>query len=118
LLEGYELANARIDWNGIGGSNLDLGFYVKNVLDTISQSGVSILLPDQPFNSLYVGPPRTWRNDARFTFDRRIERSAAHKQAACEGHDLDTNFAQHQARDRGQLGKRFMQRQHCNTEEA
>jgi iron complex outermembrane recepter protein len=67
-LEGYELANARIDWNGIAGSNLDLGFYVKNVFDTVYQTGVSILLPNQPFNSLYIGPPRTWGIEARYSF--------------------------------------------------
>ena len=68
MLEGSELANARIDWNGIAGSNLDLGFYVKNVFDTVYQTGVSILLPNQPFNSLYIGPPRTWGIEARYSF--------------------------------------------------
>ncbi|MGB3796325.1 MAG: TonB-dependent receptor [Alteraurantiacibacter sp.] len=67
-LEGYELANARIDWNEIGGTGLDLGFYVKNVFNATYQSGVSILLPNQPFNSLYIGPPRTWGVEARYSF--------------------------------------------------
>ena len=67
-LEGYELANVRIDWNEIGGTGLDLGVYVKNVFDATYQSGVSILLPNQPFNSLYLGPPRTWGVEARYSF--------------------------------------------------
>jgi|GEM_PF-655319 len=67
-LEGYELANARIDWKEISGTGLDLSVYVKNVFDTTYQTGVSILLPNQPFNSLYIGPPRTWGVEARYSF--------------------------------------------------
>ena len=67
-LEGYELANARLDWNNISGTGLDLGFYVKNLFNKTYESGVSILLPNQPFNSLYIGPPRTWGVEAKFSF--------------------------------------------------
>ncbi|MCB2045082.1 MAG: TonB-dependent receptor [Novosphingobium sp.] len=67
-LKGYELANARLDWKGIGGTGLDLGVFVKNVFDKEYESGVSILLPNQPFNSLYLGQPRTWGVEAKYSF--------------------------------------------------
>lgn len=67
-LKGYELANMRLDWQGIAGTGLDLGVYVKNVFDVQYQSGVSIILPNQPFNSLYIGAPRTWGVEAKYSF--------------------------------------------------
>jgi iron complex outermembrane recepter protein len=67
-LKGYSLANTRLDWKGIAGSNLDLGVFVKNVFDKQYQSGVSIILPNQPFNSIYIGAPRTWGVEAKYSF--------------------------------------------------
>ncbi|MEH6758561.1 MAG: TonB-dependent receptor [Parasphingorhabdus sp.] len=67
-LKGYKLANARLDWQGIAGSGLDLGVYVKNLFNEQYESGVSILLPNQPFNSLYIGAPRTWGVEAKYSF--------------------------------------------------
>lgn len=67
-LKGYELANARLDWKGIAGTRLDLGVFVKNVFDKQYESGVSIILPNQPFNSIYLGQPRTWGVEAKFSF--------------------------------------------------
>lgn len=67
-LEGYSLANGRIDLKGIGGSGFDLGFYLKNMFDVEYQAGVSVILPTAPYNSLYLGPPRTWGVEAKYSF--------------------------------------------------
>lgn len=67
-LEGYSLANGRIDLKGIGGSSFDLGFYLKNIFDVEYQAGVSVILPAAPYNSLYLGPPRTWGVEASYSF--------------------------------------------------
>ena len=67
-LEGYTVSNARIDWQGIGGTNLDLGVYVKNLFDEQYISGVSVILPNAPYNSLYLGAPRTWGVEAKYSF--------------------------------------------------
>ena len=67
-LEGYSLANARVDLKGIAGTGLDLAAYVKNVFDVQYQAGVSVILPNAPYNSLYLGPPRTWGVEATYRF--------------------------------------------------
>lgn len=67
-LKGYSLANGRIDLKGIGGTGLDLGFFVRNLFDVEYQAGVSVILPNAPYNSLYLGPPRTWGVEAKFSF--------------------------------------------------
>lgn len=67
-LQGYTLANGRIDLKGIAGTGLDLGFYVKNLFDVQYQAGVSVILPNAPYNSLYLGPPRTWGVEAKYSF--------------------------------------------------
>jgi iron complex outermembrane recepter protein len=67
-LEGYSLVNGRVDLKGIANSGLDLGFYVKNLFDVEYQAGVSVILPAAPYNSLYLGPPRTWGVEAKYTF--------------------------------------------------
>lgn len=67
-LEGYTLANGRVDLKGIANSGLDLGFYVKNLFDAKYQAGVSVILPAAPYNSLYLGPPRTWGVEVKYRF--------------------------------------------------
>ena len=67
-LEGYELTNIRLDWQEISGTGLDLALYVKNLFDVQYQAGVSVILPTAPYNSLYLGAPRTWGVEARYRF--------------------------------------------------
>lgn len=67
-LEGYALTNMRVDWKGIGGTDLDLGVYVKNLFDVEYQTGLSVILPNAPYNSLYLGAPRTWGIEAKYSF--------------------------------------------------
>jgi len=67
-LPGYQLANARLDWRGIGGTGLDLGIYVKNLFNEKYVSASSVLLPSFPTSSVYAGDPRTWGVTAKYTF--------------------------------------------------
>jgi iron complex outermembrane receptor protein len=67
-LPGYQLANARLDWRGIGGTGLDLGVYVKNVFGEKYFSASSVLLPSFPTSSVYAGEPRTWGVSAKYSF--------------------------------------------------
>nr|MEC6700755.1 TonB-dependent receptor [Sphingobium sp. SJ10-10] len=67
-LPGYQLANARLDWRGIGGTGLDLGVYVKNLFNEKYFSASSVLLPSFPTSSVYAGDPRTWGVTAKYTF--------------------------------------------------
>ena len=67
-LPGYSLANARLDWQGIGGTGLDLGVFVKNVFDVEYFSASSVLLPTFPTSSVYLGEPRTWGVTAKYSF--------------------------------------------------
>ncbi|MBB3982000.1 iron complex outermembrane receptor protein [Sphingobium fontiphilum] len=67
-LPGYQLANARLDWRGIGGTGLDLGVYVKNLFKENYFSASSVLLPSFPTSSVYAGEPRTWGVIAKYIF--------------------------------------------------
>ena len=67
-LPGYQLANARLDWRGIGGIGLDLGFYVKNLFNEKYFAATSNLIPSFPTSSVYIGEPRTWGIMAKYAF--------------------------------------------------
>ncbi|ALR20752.1 MULTISPECIES: TonB-dependent receptor [Sphingobium] len=67
-LPGYALANARLDWRGIGGSGFDLGVYVRNLTGAHYYQSPSVLLANFPTSSVYVGDPRTWGVSARYRF--------------------------------------------------
>ncbi|WP_336971299.1 TonB-dependent receptor [Sphingobium aromaticiconvertens] len=67
-LPGYQLANARLDWRGIGGTGLDLGLFVKNVFNEDYYSASSVLLPSFPTSSVYAGEPRTWGVTGKYSF--------------------------------------------------
>lgn len=67
-LPGYNLANARIDWKGIAGTGLDLGFYVRNLTNEFYFAATSVQLRTFPISSEYLGEPRTFGVSARFHF--------------------------------------------------
>ncbi|RYM12002.1 TonB-dependent receptor [Sphingobium cupriresistens] len=67
-LPGYKLANARLDWRGIGGTGLDLGVFVKNLFKEEYFSASSVLLASFPLSSVYAGEPRTWGVSAKYRF--------------------------------------------------
>src|SRR3546814_7752356 len=59
-LPGYELVNAQLSWNGIAGTGLNVGAFVKNLFDRQYLSGSSVFLQSFPISSGYLGEPRTW----------------------------------------------------------
>jgi iron complex outermembrane receptor protein len=67
-LPGYNLVNANLSWKQVGGTGLDLGVFVKNVLNEVYYSAPSVLLLTFPISSVYVGEPRTWGVKARYAF--------------------------------------------------
>src|SRR3546814_15974180 len=67
-LPGYELVNAQLSWNGIAGTGLNVGAFVKNLFDRQYLSGSSVFLQSFPISSGYLGEPRTWGVKARYNF--------------------------------------------------
>jgi iron complex outermembrane recepter protein len=67
-LPGYELANARIDWNDIGTSGISVGAYVRNAFDKKYFTASSNLQPAFPTNTVYVGQQRTAGVEATIKF--------------------------------------------------
>src|SRR3546814_6405805 len=50
-LLGYELVNAQLSWNGIAGTGLNVGAFVKNLFDRQYLSGSSVFLQSFPIRS-------------------------------------------------------------------
>lgn len=67
-LPSYNLVNARIDWNGIGGTGIDLGIYVRNLFGEHYFASPSVLLKNFPTSSVYVGEQRNAGVTARYRF--------------------------------------------------
>jgi len=44
-LLGYSVTNARLDLKHIGGTNLDLGIWTRNLFDKLYDNGAAILVP-------------------------------------------------------------------------
>jgi iron complex outermembrane receptor protein len=66
---GYSVTNARIDLLGVGGTNLDVGFYVKNMFNRVYLLAPCVELPTFPVSTGYLGEPQTFGFEARYTFD-------------------------------------------------
>lgn len=67
-LPGYNLANARLSLNGVGGGELDLALFVRNVFDEEYYAAASVLLSTFPVSSVYGGEPRVWGLQAGYRF--------------------------------------------------
>ena len=67
-LPGYQLANARIDWKNFGGTQIDLGVYVRNLTNESYYVGQQVLLRTFPTSTAYLAPARSWGVSARYTF--------------------------------------------------
>ncbi|TVV77181.1 TonB-dependent receptor [Sphingomonas solaris] len=67
-LPGYKLVNARLDWKGIGGSGVDLAFFVRNLTKERYFAAPDVLLRSFPVNSVAVGDPRTYGVSGRVRF--------------------------------------------------
>ena len=66
--DGYALADARIDWNDIGGSRISAGIYVKNLTNKLYRIGETSLLDSVGLTSTVYGEPRTWGAVVGFRF--------------------------------------------------
>jgi iron complex outermembrane receptor protein len=68
VLPAYEVVNARLDLNGVAGSNFDLAVFVRNMFDkdylASSNVGSAIL----GINSSFYGAPRTYGLELRYRF--------------------------------------------------
>ncbi|MDB6063631.1 MAG: TonB-dependent receptor [Verrucomicrobiaceae bacterium] len=67
-LPGYDLANFRLNWNGVAKSGLDVAVYLKNAFDEEYFSSPSVLLTVFPVSTALPGDPRTWGVEATYHF--------------------------------------------------
>ncbi|MDB5700918.1 MAG: TonB-dependent receptor [Sphingomonadales bacterium] len=65
---GYDLFNARISLNDIGGSNLSLALAGRNLFNKKYFLSPSNILLSFPTNSAYVGEQRMWTLEAKYRF--------------------------------------------------
>jgi iron complex outermembrane receptor protein len=64
----YGLINARLDWNNIFGTNIDIGLYGRNLANKFYVIGLSDLSSSQGVVSATPGEPRTYGVELRFRF--------------------------------------------------
>lgn len=65
----YGLVNLRLDWKGVGGFPLDLGFFVTNLTDkTFLEVGQGGALPQLGAASGYYNEPRMYGVSVKYTF--------------------------------------------------
>ncbi len=65
---GYQLVNARIDWNEILGSRIGIGVFARNLFNKKYVSGPAITAVGLPLVSVIPGDPRAYGMTARVTF--------------------------------------------------
>src|SRR3546814_716395 len=59
-LPGYDVTNARLDWEDIRGTGLDLSVFVRNLFDKEYYTAAVVMIPGYATNTKYAGEPRTW----------------------------------------------------------
>ncbi len=67
-LPGYSVTNMRLDLQDVAGTGLDIGFFVNNLFDRTYAIAPVVLLPTFPVSSVYLGEPRTFGGELRYTF--------------------------------------------------
>lgn len=67
VLEDYDLVNFNLNWGGVGGSPLDLSFFVTNLTDEEYLTYVTGQWP-QGFELAQVGQPRMYGARLRYNF--------------------------------------------------
>jgi len=67
-LPSYELANLRLDWNGIGGTGVDLGFFVRNLLDDDTAYAASATSASLGIYTLAYQEPRMYGLELKYSF--------------------------------------------------
>ena len=68
VIPGYDLWNARVDWQGVGGHPIDASITVKNLLDTDYASAGNTVYTSVGFTSIMMGAPRTVLAEVRYSF--------------------------------------------------
>jgi iron complex outermembrane receptor protein len=67
-LPGYSVTNARLDLKHVGGTNLDIGIWTRNLFNKLYDNGAAILIPSFPFEAHFYAEPRTVGVEARYTW--------------------------------------------------
>jgi iron complex outermembrane receptor protein len=67
-LPGYGIGNARLDWQNIAQTRVDVGLYVRNIFDRAYIASPSVLLQTFPVQSVYYGEPQTYGVELRYSF--------------------------------------------------
>ncbi|MFA5549808.1 MAG: hypothetical protein WDA10_14790, partial [Porticoccaceae bacterium] len=67
-LPSYDVANLRLDWNGIGGTGVDLGFFVRNVLDDDSPYAASATADSLGIYTFSHMEPRMYGLELKYSF--------------------------------------------------
>jgi iron complex outermembrane receptor protein len=65
---GYQLVNARIDWNNIFRSQISVGAFARNLFNAKYVSGPAITAVGLPLTSVIVGDPRAYGLVLRVAF--------------------------------------------------
>jgi iron complex outermembrane recepter protein len=68
IVPSYDVLNARIDINGIAGSNFDLGIFMRNVLDDEYQALNAASGTFLGLQTIIYGPPRMYGAELRYSF--------------------------------------------------
>ena len=68
ILPAYDLVNARFDLNGIGGSRIDAGVYVRNLFDKKYLASANVGSNQLGISSGFYGAPRIYGLELRFRF--------------------------------------------------
>lgn len=71
-IDAYDLVNASIDWNGVGGSTTDLRFFVTNLTNTtfLVSNTASTVAGSGGFNDAVYNEPRMYGVQLRYRFGR------------------------------------------------
>ena len=67
-LPSYTLFNARVDYTSIGGTNFDVGVYIKNLTDKLYAVERNNALNSGGYDIYYYGDPRTYGVELKYHF--------------------------------------------------
>jgi len=70
ILPAYDLVNARLDLNGIAGTSIDAGLFVRNLFDKKYLASANVGSNVLGINSGFYGAPRTYGIELRYRFGR------------------------------------------------
>ncbi|MBA4756460.1 MAG: TonB-dependent receptor [Sphingobium sp.] len=68
VLPAYDLVNGRLDLNGVGGSNADISFFVRNLFDKKYLASSNVGSAALGIFSGFYGAPRTYGVEVRYRF--------------------------------------------------